>query len=144
MDIAAFSFSEGSFTIYFENGAWLKTQLYQEAYPKIERIVDYMNNATPTEIPAELWTAIAAVAPHSANGQLFFAHNQIRSHSTIIEGAQHTCDGLPFVCALNFKVMRPVRDMMVKADWTTHNDMVVFYGDQVRGLLMKIKWNGEH
>jgi hypothetical protein len=143
MDISGFSFSEGSFTLYFENGAWLKTQLYQESYPKIERASDFMNNATPVAIPAELWTAIAAVAPHSPNKQLFFANNQVRSHPTKIEGAQHECDGLPFVCALSLKVLLPVRDMMVKADWTTHNDMVVFYGDQVRGLLMKIKWNGE-
>lgn len=143
LDIAGFSFSQGSFTIFFEGGAWLKTQVYQEAYPKLEKVMDMFNAAKPTTIPEGLWRAVDAVAPHSVTGRIWITNNYVCASSDNKVGAQHECDGLPFTCAFDVKFSKQMRAMMHSADFTTNDSAIIFRGDNVRGLLMKIQWNGE-
>lgn len=142
LDLESFSFNDLSLTFYFTNGAWLRTQLYVDQYPKLDSLLAVFDAATPTPIPADFWKAIEAVIPHSATGQVFFEGNQVRSHGSTKLGASHTCDGLPFAVALPYKTLKLMKDVMTHADFTTDNKMVVFYNweQNIRGAVMKVKW----
>ena len=69
-----FGFSDTSLTIWFEDGSWLKTQLFSEGYPteQTQAIVDQLNPAAPVDIPDSFFEGVAAVADFSdKNGQRF-------------------------------------------------------------------------
>src|SRR6478736_1475816 len=76
LSITKFGFTNGSFTAWFENGAWIKTQLYQEQYPNLDRIFEMMQNHACTPIPEKLITAVKAVERFTETGVVWIDKGQ--------------------------------------------------------------------
>lgn len=136
--LTKFGFSDGSFTVYFESGAWLRTQLYQEQYPDMTRVFNLMNTHNSTPVPEKLFTAVEAVTRFSEDGLIYIDNDSVRSHNTPDKGAQHRCEGLPYQTRLNHKVVLAFKPFIKRADFMTHANAVVFYGEGVRGLIAKV------
>lgn len=129
---------ERSVTFYFEDGSWLRTQLYLEPVPDV---ADYMakidmNGCVP--IPEAFFPALDAVSKHTDSSAIHIRDNKICSHSEDAIGAQHDCEGLPFRTTINKNFIGKYRSIMSHADFTTYNDRVVLRGDKVRAVLMKM------
>ena len=63
-----------SITFYFENGAWVKSQLRSESWPDVSFITNItLDNAQP--IPEGLIEAIDSVLPHSTDKAIYFGEN---------------------------------------------------------------------
>jgi hypothetical protein len=137
LKLQRFGFSQGSLTFYFENGAWIRTQLYQEAYPDLSGMFRMMEAATATEVPEALFTAVKAVQKFSETGVIWIDRDQVRSHETTDIGAQHRCADLPFTTKVNAKNLMTCQPFFKRADFTGNDNAVVFFGEQVRGLLAK-------
>lgn len=139
--LVKFGFTENrSLTVYFENGAWLRTQLYQENFPRVERVIDGLNMEGQTPIPADFWTALDAVVPFCETNTVLIENNELRSHENPAKGASHKCDGVPFARAFSHKYLHKLKPLVTHANFVASDDMAVLTGEQLRVVLMKINW----
>lgn len=140
LKLIRFGYTENkSLTFYFENGAWLRTQLYQEGVPDVGRILNPLNMSGCIQIPPDFYTAVDAVAPFCETSAIIINSNSLRSHDSRDKGASHLCDGLPFTRAFNHQWLTKIRAFVQKADFTTYEDKAIFLGDKVRVVLMAMK-----
>lgn len=137
----SFGFSETSFTLHFEGGAWLRTQLYLDALPgRLPDILAQMDNPQVAPIPADLVTAIDAVMKFSDDEKtICIRENAICSHQEDTQGAQYKLDGLPGFARMNGQLLRKMLTHFDRADFFTHPERVVLVGKGVRGMLMKYR-----
>lgn len=76
--LKAFGCSNLTATFYFEDDTWLRTQLFQDRWPRA--VTEYLNCTTnPHKVPPFLFEAANQVAPFSA-GRVFIKDGLISSH----------------------------------------------------------------
>lgn len=129
-----------SLTVYFENGAWLRTQLYLEPVPDVGRVLDPLDMSRCTALPSGFWEACDAVVPHSVRREVYFDNTRVMSNDTDTQGAQHLLE-VPFRKLLSYDMIRKFMNHCDKADFVSHDDKAVFCGDKVRGVVMVKRWN---
>lgn len=135
--IVSFGYSQSSFTIYFEDSSWLRSQLFAEQWPAIGHILDVP--AKPLPVPAAFWEGLSAVAPFSEHGDIYLSPGMLRSHNTEGIGASFEVEGLPG------GLIYPARQLALLRGWATAIDfnaqgshgsrMLMAYGDKMRGVI---------
>lgn len=139
LDLVGFGYSQQSLTFYFENGAWIRTQLYQEQFPNFQRYLSELDMRGCTDLPAGFFDAVAAVVPFSPVSHVVIDRDQVRSHTDNTEGAQHQCDGLPYeMLRFNGDYLLKLKGFATKADFTTYPNFMVAMGEQTRTIITKI------
>lgn len=135
-----FGFCEQSLTVHFENGGWLRTQLYIEQPPKLDTILSTFAESKTVPIPVELRAGLEAVLPHAEGNRVILLENEIRTSLDENVGAVYRCDGLPFNVPINGGLLRTMTGVFDSADFVTHKNYVVFTDSekQVRGILAKM------
>lgn len=108
--LKSFGFSQHSITLYFEDDSWLRSQLYSEAWPKVDHILNVQ--ADFQSIPSGFWEALAAVSPFS-DGNVYFFADKLLSHDTEATGASFEVPGLPS------GPIFPARQLAFLKDWAT-------------------------
>lgn len=142
-DIASFGFSDGSFTVYFSDGAWLKTQLYQENLPNVDKVLTMTEGAPWIDIPAGFFDAIRAVLPHSETNRIYFGQDQIQSHSADQKGARFQVPGIAPGQSFDGKYLLALESFIQRVDFfSEHNaNIASFYGEKdsimIRGALAR-------
>lgn len=132
-NIAGFGFSPTSFTIYFEDNSWLKTQLYKEKYPDTDRIMSRPNS--PVALPENFFTAVTAVASFSADNRVRIRPGKVMSHATETEGASYECDGVTATVTLNAKHLLLLSGLIKNMDIAGTEGASYFYGENLRGAV---------
>lgn len=132
--IVSFGFSENTFTLYFDNEAWIKTLLYQDDWP-IEQLNKIMSRQMEMfKLPFDFEDAIDNVLPFS-EGQVIIKDGKIQTHSKENIGASYDLNVehnavfdpaklkqvLPYVKQINF--------------CTGKGGVALFYGDNLRGVI---------
>lgn len=133
-----------SLTLWFENGAWLRTQCYNDRWPDISKVIDVAS--TPVEVPAGLFEAVEAVEAFVENSSaVHFVDGAVQSHAEAIVGAQYTVKGLAGGKCFNGKLIKQVAPWVKTLDLVTHPDRAFFFGGEpanpVRGVLMAMGRN---
>lgn len=137
--VQGFGFSNDSLTVHFENGAWLRTQLYQEAYPNVDRILSALDMRNMTDVPEGFFDAVSAVVSFSDTSSIIVDVDQVRSHFDTNIGAQHQCPGLPYeqLC-INGGHLLKLKPFMTKIDFASYTDKVLLSGEDVRAVLIRM------
>jgi hypothetical protein len=130
--LSKFGFSLSSATFYFEDESWIKTQLYAEKWPDVSSILDKPSNPLP--IPKELWTAIEAVAPFSADGLLSTRDGCLFSGPTDNAGASFECSGLPNGLTFSVKQMTLIKPWATAIDFFSQG-VIMAFGNRIRGVI---------
>lgn len=127
-----------SITLWFENGAWLKTQCYNDRWPPIQHLLDVQT--FPTDAPAGLFEAIEAVVHFNDDDDVYFRENSVQSHDSPEVGAQYEVPGLQGGKVFDGELIRQVAPWASKMDLTTFADRAFLFGGEeatpVRGVLM--------
>ncbi len=132
--LIGFGYSETSVTFYFEDESWIKSQLFSEKWPNVERILNVQSN--PVEAPKELWEALSVVAPHSTDNLVYFDNDLLASHSNINMGASYTVKGLQRGPIFNIKQLAFIKDYVKTIDFFAEGGkMTMWYGDKCRGVI---------
>jgi len=121
-----------SFTVHFDNGAWIKTQLYENAYPDVSKIIDVATVQVP--IPDGLWEGAAIVSEFSPEDDVYFVEDGVQSHVSEHEGAQYKVPGLPGGLLFGGDVLKLVAPWATSIDFTSQDSKIVFHGDRMRGI----------
>jgi hypothetical protein len=140
--LTGFGFGPASVTFYFEDGAWIRTQIFSEVYP------DVMNNAFRglgpndlNDVPPTLFAAIENVRHFSATSAVFLGPGIVKSHPADGVGADYPVEGLLGYCVMNGEYAKIIAPHAKKVQLNTDEETrpVIFFGDKVRGCLMKMR-----
>lgn len=135
--LAKLGFSNSSITFYFEDESWIKSQLFSDNWPEVSHILN--TKANPFPVPADLWTALDAVAPFSPSGHVYFHSGSLHSHRETGAGASFEVAGLPSGPILSAKQLRLLKPHAETIDFLAPGPSgsyaTVFYGKKIRGLI---------
>ncbi len=137
-NLTGFGFSRSSATFYFEDGCWLRTQLYSDEWPDVSKILNREANLWP--IDQNFFKALEAVMPFSEDGNVHFDTNLIMSHADHGIGASHECNGIPKGAVYPAKQLMMMKPHIKKVDWMANgvadsSYCLIFYGDAMRGII---------
>lgn len=139
--LVGFGYGNGSsVTFYFDDMSWLKTQLYAEGYPMQAKTVLNVP-ANPLPLPADFVTAVTSVAAFSEDGSFVVENGQVVAFFNDTEtGAQYDVKDLSTTRRLRFnsQSVLKVAEHMKLADFNTDPDKLLWFGDSVRGAIMRI------
>lgn len=134
--LCKFGYSQSSTTFYFEDGSWIRSQLYAEAWPDMGLILDRASNAWP--VSGDFWRGLDAVAGFSETGFVYFGAGVLRSHENAAQGASFEIAGLPKGPAFPAKQLSLIRPYATKIDFLA-KDCLMFFGDRVRGCIAGVR-----
>jgi hypothetical protein len=128
-----------SLTIWFENGAWLKTQCYEDRWQAFEQLLNVATNPQP--VPVGLFEGIEAVEPFCKDsGAIHFGDGYVSSYLNSDAGASYPVKGLPPGKIFHAKLVRQVSPYVKTLDLLTQNDRAFFFGgtdiNPIRGVFM--------
>jgi len=132
--------SPSTFTVYFEDESFIRTQLYTEPFPDIDRVLNV--GASPYPIPVELWAALAKLdAMKSDAHNVYFNATASKLTTDKVEGVGASYDfehPMPNDVCFNLDFLRRFEPFAKTVDWTCGDGgkMAAFYGDNFRGVLM--------
>jgi len=133
--LTGFGYSQSSATFYFEDGSFIKSQLYGERYPNYASVLDVPNlNLWP--IPEDFYRAVRAIESFSPNGHVFFEDGAVLSRMHKEEASTYKIEGLPERMGFSAKLLLSVEHAFKKAHFDAETNKVIFYGDNVRGAVM--------
>lgn len=76
--IARYGFCDFSFTLWFDDNSWLKTQTYPNS-TMLPNLDQYLNiEATPVPVPKQLFEVVKRLEPFSEDGQVHFTADGAR------------------------------------------------------------------
>lgn len=145
--LTGFGFDWGrSVTFYFEGGAWLKTQLFDEPWPNVDDVLNVA--AYPSDIPVGLWDGLDAIEKFSEDGGIHFDTDKLRStyatfagqgDEALNYGATYDVPGLQARHSFSASLLKLAQPAALQMDYTTHPDRAIFYNTvaNLRGVLMK-------
>lgn len=127
-------------TIHFEDGSLIRTQLYTDPYPDVDRLMATPNNAFP--IPAELWTALDKLdSQRNETKDVYFNATaaKLQTDPDPNVGASYDFEHpLPDGVRLNIELLRRFAPHAKAADWkpAARPTMAMLFGDNFRGAIM--------
>lgn len=138
--LTGFGFSQASFTVYFEDNSWLKTQLYVEKWPDTSAIMERPHN--PTALPVGFFDGLGTVQDFIEDGRVRIRPGKLQSHDSPEVGAQYDLEGLTSSVTLNAKHLKLLEGIATAFDFVGHKQISYFYGDSVRGAITQFKEDG--
>lgn len=136
--IAAFGNSANSFTVYFEDGSWLRTQLYGLEWPSAPKtILDVPCN--PEEVHSEFFKAAQTVSGFGTDHAVFFQDNYAGSRPMLEETAGAAYElkkaKLPSV-QLDAELLAMIEPHTLSVDFKALAPRaMLFFGSAVRGCV---------
>lgn len=140
--LTGFGFSASSATFYFENGAFIKTQLYGERYPNYQ-IVFEVEGLNPWPVLDDFYNGVRAIQSFSPNGNVFFEDGAVLSKMHKEEASTYKIEGLPERMGFSAKLLLSVEHAFKKAHFAPDANKVVFFGENLRGVLMGLDLGSE-
>lgn len=129
-----------SATFYFEDGSFIKTQLYPDRYPAYEQLFK-TEGLNPWPVPPEFFNAVRAVESFTENGHIFFEDGAIASAIYSDEATTYKVEGLPEQMGFNAKYLIAVEAAFKSAHFG--NNKVIFFGENMRGAIMGLNMGTE-
>lgn len=133
--IVRFGCSENSFTIWFEDGSWLKTQTYPRTteLPNLDMFLDVPTNPVP--VPKGLFDVAKRLEPFSQDGQIYFTADGAR----VANGMNYAIDqvkNMPVGLSFSIKALLSIAPFAKTIHFNAANGITLFFSDSVRGAIV--------
>lgn len=137
-NLTGFGFSGNSATFWFEDGCWIRTQLYADKWPDVSRILN--REANLWTIDPQFFNALDAVASFSEDGNVYSRLNLLCSHADEGVGATFECSGIPTGFVYPIKQLMIMKPYVKSIDYMANgvhdsSYCLVFMGDTMRGII---------
>lgn len=135
-----FGYSGNSATFFFEDGSYIKTQLFQDSYVAYQKVFAENPNPNAWDLPVNFFEAIGAVSSFSEQGCAFFHEGLVSSHPDTAQGATFEIEGLPVDKCYSIELLQLVKHAMHKVEFMQHK--VFFFSNDgiTRGVVMGRSW----
>ena len=133
---------QGTATFWFDDQSWMRTQLYQEAYPDVNAV---FSRATQewSAIPSKFIEALDAVQPFTDEDAalVYITEDGVRSHYSTEIGANFAIKDMPAVLdtCLASVLLKP---FIINAKWMdlTKEPGCYFAGDNFRAMVARSRY----
>lgn len=127
-----------SITFWFENKAFLKTNLYNDKYPidSVNRLLNVSLN--PIDIPKDFFEAFSVVSEFSGENTAEVLDGKVFAKGENTIEADYKVDNLKGDVVLNNEYIKLIEPYAKKFDITSDKEKVFFFGENVRGMLTVI------
>lgn len=134
-NLTRFGCSPDSFTVWFEDGNWLKTQCYANTteLPDLDKFLNVPTN--PVAVPKGMFETIKRLEPFSEDGQVHFTPDGLRVSSGMTF-ATDNCKGLPSGISFSIKNMLLIAPYAKTIHFNVANGITIFFGENVRGAIV--------
>jgi DNA polymerase III sliding clamp (beta) subunit (PCNA family) len=129
-----FGYSDSSVTIWFEDGSFIKTQLYKANYPNYHHLFPETPNAYP--LPEGFFKAVHTIMSFSENGHVYFNNGAVASDLHETKASTFKIEGLTEEMGFNGKYLIDAQIHMNAAQFIPEKTKMVFYGNSCRGVIM--------
>lgn len=139
--LVGFGFSNTSVTFYFEDGAWVRSQLYKNDWPNVDEL--FSAAAYPAPVPEGLFEGVAAIENFSKDGAVHFHDDKLKSsydnyrEDGPVYGATYDVPGLQGGHSFSANLLRLIAPVCAAIDYTSVDDRAMFEGEMLRGVIMK-------
>lgn len=137
--IAHFGYTDQlSFTVWFDDGSWLKTQLYGEKWPSVTDLLAHTDAMRPHDAPAGLWEGLRAISPFAKDGHVYIGDGLIQSSKYANQGAEYKVKLIGGIgSAYSFKTLSALEPVAKQIDFETNERFALFRGENIRGVVSK-------
>jgi hypothetical protein len=134
--LMGFGYGGTSCTFWFDNDSYIKTQLYNDTYPDIAKVLDAaskLNNYI--EIEKEFFDDIKMLSDFADDERIRFEDDFIYAKSDKGEISSVECDGMIDGHPVDVKAFNVVKSVMKQA--TFESNAIYFMGDNLRGAIAR-------
>lgn len=138
--LAKFGFSQSSFTFWFEDESFIKTQLYGGAFANYNKAFEGVDYSAFYEAPEEFFKALEYVRPFAKEDKVIFKQGKVCS--SFIEGEASTYE-LPFLpegMGFNAGFILQFRDYIEKVQFVKEKGIMYFTSQAARGGVMGLQY----
>lgn len=137
--LTGFGFSQSSVTFYFENGAFIKTQLYSEVYPQYSNFLK-VENPKWWKVPKEFFEGLKALEPFG-KGYAYFEKETLYSDESKDIASSYKVEGLPGKMAFNIRQLLMLKNRIEKIHFEAEGYKILFMGENCRGICAGLQTN---
>lgn len=143
LKIEAFGFTDKSFTVWFADGFWIKTQLFSEEIPDMLAKLEY--EAKPQPFPEGFWKKVETVSKWSDSGKVYVVDGCLRSampDGDKMPGMVKDAPELKQNVAYEIAALKILAKHAQRFDDSSAPNALLFFGKQLRGAVFQ-EWLGE-
>lgn len=140
--LTGFGFSPSSATFWFEDGSFIKTQLFAEQFPNYRAVID-AEGLNPWPLPDEFFKAVRAIESFSRNGIVYFKNGVLSSNEREEEASTYKIEGLPEGMGFNAKYLLAVEHAFKNVHFDEEANKAYCFAEGIRGVLMGIDKKAE-
>lgn len=124
-----------SFTLWFEDNNWLKTQLYpaNTELPNLTKFLDVPT--TPIPVAKGMFDVVRRLEPFAADGMISFTAEGARVISGTTYAIDH-CADLPVGVSFSIKALLSIAEYAKTIHFNATPGITLFFGDNVRGAIV--------
>lgn len=138
--LVGFGCTQTSATFWFENKSWIKTQLFSEAYPDTNKILNKKHDIL-SALPSGFMDGIKAIMPFGNDAcHVIYGPEGLRSGNpeTGALGAKYEIEGIDKSVKMRAYEWETIGKYIQTVDWHSQDNMVLFFGERLRGAISKI------
>lgn len=126
----------GSITFMYEDGRWIKTQLYETEWPPLDHILNAASSQSPVE--PDMFVGLKAISKFGdkENRRVYFRDGKLCASQYDEDGATYDVPGLHHEGIYRADVLAMLDTVADTADFTRYPEPVIFYGDRLRGAML--------
>lgn len=137
--LAQFGMSKTSVTFWYDDGAWIKSQLYAEEWPDVSAILE--RPSQQSTVPKGFFDGLDAIKGFT-DSAVYFGPGIVRSHSDDAAGASYEVPGLPAGPIFNLKQLLMLKSHIETVDFQVAGpftgNMLLWFGKNCRGAVSGI------
>jgi DNA polymerase III sliding clamp (beta) subunit (PCNA family) len=130
--------SDTSITFLYENGRWIRTQLYEVNWPNLASILS--RDSTQQVIPEGFFAALESIKPFADKlGRVIFHNESLCTSTTEGDGASFEVPGLTVEGSYNVEMLELLNGVANTVDFSTYPKPCIFMGDRLRGAIIGLR-----
>jgi hypothetical protein len=132
---ASLMLDENSISFLYEDGRWIRTQLFSTEWPDLSKVLDRACNAT--EVDSRIFLAMQQLKPFvDKSSRVIFKPGIVSTHEAEEEGGHVELDGSVMQGIYSLEMLLLLKGVAKHADFTTYPKPCLFYGDRLRGAIV--------
>lgn len=121
-----------SITIHYEGERWIRTQVVGDKFVDTNRVFPQQSSAI--QLPEDFFEGMSTIKPFIVKDTVWLADKCLKTSTTQGDGASYRV-GLDGFACMGFKYLNELKDVAKLIDFT-QAPKIVFFGDNLRGVLM--------
>lgn len=139
LELSGFGFSNSSVTFYFENGAWIKTQLFDLKFPLYEHL--FSENLNLWKLPIEFFKCLKTVSYFSKNGTVLINNEGIFANKESEKSTLFKIQGFENDALINAKRLLNVKHAVDSMAFDKKRNRLIFTNGNLRGCIQCLENN---